>query len=152
MRWSAATSCRSAPRGSATVRQAAIWRSNCMRTIELPSRDLPMQDSALVRKLGVVADLDADDRSRLNELCNDVRQIPRRSDITSEGDRPEHIHLIIKGWAARYKTLPDGSRQIMDFVIPGDFCDLHATVVGHMDHGIVALTPCRVAFINPAAM
>jgi CRP-like cAMP-binding protein len=111
-----------------------------------------MQESALVRKLGIIADLDADDRSRLNALCNDVRPIERRCDITSEGDRPEHIHLMIKGWAARYEMLPDGSRQIMDFLIPGDFCDLHATVLGHMDHGIVALTPCRVAHINPAAM
>jgi CRP-like cAMP-binding protein len=55
---------------------------------------------------------------------------------------------MLKGWAARYKTLRDGSRQIVDFVLPGDFCDLHVTLLEAMDHGIVALTPCKVARIS----
>ena len=38
----------------------------------------------------------------------------------------------------------------MDFVIPGDFCDLHVTLLREMDHGIVALTPCSVARIDQA--
>lgn len=107
-----------------------------------------MGDSALVRKLSTVADLNAEERSCLNDLCKDVRRIPRRADITSEGDRPEHVHLMITGWAARYKLLPDGSRQIVDFLIPGDFCDVQVTLLEQMDHGIVALTPCRVAHIT----
>lgn len=109
-----------------------------------------MNESPLIRKLSAVADLDATDLERLGQLCTDVRQIRRRTDITSEGDRPEHVHLMVSGWAARYKILPDGSRQIMDFLIPGDFCDIHVTVLGEMDHGIVALTPCKVAYIQGA--
>jgi CRP-like cAMP-binding protein len=57
---------------------------------------------------------------------------------------------MLKGWAARFKTLQDGSRQIVDFVIPGDFCDLHVALLSEMDHGIVALTPCSVARIDEA--
>lgn len=56
---------------------------------------------------------------------------------------------MIEGWAARYKILPDGSRQIMAILIPGDFCDLHVTILGEMDHGIVALSPCKVAYVVP---
>ena len=111
-----------------------------------------MADSALVRKLSTVADLSAHERTLLNDLCKDVRRIPRRTDIAAEGDRPEHVHLIISGWAARYKILPDGTRQIMDFLIPGDFCDLHVTLLEQMDHGIAALTTCRVAHIPGEAI
>ena len=107
-----------------------------------------MADSALVRRLNTLADLDAEDRSRIADLCKDIWQIPRRSHVAKEGDRPEYVHVMLSGWGARYKTLRDGSRQIVDFLIPGDFCDLHVTLVRAMDHGIVALTPCKVARIH----
>ena len=107
-----------------------------------------MSESPLFQRLSTLADLDAEDRSRIAELCKDTRQIPRKCHIAEEGDRPEYVHVMISGWGARYKTLSDGSRQIVDFVIPGDFCDLHVALLREMDHGIVALTPCRVARIN----
>jgi CRP-like cAMP-binding protein len=56
----------------------------------------------------------------------------------------------VEGWAARYKLLPDGARQITAFLIPGDFCDLHVTILGEMDHGITTLTRSRVAFVPRA--
>lgn len=107
-----------------------------------------MMESPLVRRLSTLADLDAEDRSRLTSLCGDVLQVARRNDITKEGDRPDYVHVMLQGWGARYKTLRDGSRQIVDFVIPGDFCDLHVALLREMDHGIVALTPCSVARID----
>jgi CRP-like cAMP-binding protein len=55
---------------------------------------------------------------------------------------------MLRGWAARYKTLRDGSRQIVDFVIPGDFCDLHVALLSEIDHGMVALTDCDLARID----
>lgn len=98
-------------------------------------------------KLATVADLGDSDVQKLVALCEDVRVVPSKHDILSEGERPDHVHVIIEGWAARYKTLANGSRQIVAFLIPGDFCDLHVAVLGRMDHGIVALTRCRVAYI-----
>ena len=111
-----------------------------------------MAECALIQRLSVVADLSADDQSRVRDLCRDVRKVARRRDIVSEGRRPEHVHLIVDGWAAGYKVLADGSRQIIAFLIPGDFCDLHITVIDEMDHGIIALSPCEVAYIEPDAI
>ena len=111
-----------------------------------------MPHSALIAKLATVADLDAGDIEKLVALCDDERVVPARRDILSEGERPDHVHVILEGWAARYKTLRDGSRQIVAFLIPGDFCDLHVAILGHMDHGIVALTRCRVAYIQSAQL
>lgn len=106
----------------------------------------------LVAKLQTVADLRDGDMKDLLALCEDVRIVPARRDIIAEGDRPEEVHVMIEGWAARYRMLPNGSRQIVAFVIPGDFCDVHVTVLGHMDHGIVALTRCKVAYIPGAEL
>lgn len=109
-----------------------------------------MAYNAMIAKLGTVADLQESDIEKLIALCNDVRTVPPKQDILSEGERPDHVHVILEGWAARYKTLPDGARQIVACLIPGDFCDLHVAVLGQMDHGIVALSRCRVAYIPSA--
>jgi CRP-like cAMP-binding protein len=111
-----------------------------------------MPHNALLKRLNAFTDLDDEDRTKLVALCRDVRTIAAKRDITSEGDRPERVHLVIDGWAARYKMINGGSRQITAFLIPGDFCDLHVAVLGRMDHSIVALTRCKVAFIESSEM
>ena len=66
-------------------------------------------------------------------------------DLVTEGSRPDYSTLMLEGFAARYKLMPDGSRQITAIHVAGDFVDLHAFLLKKMDHGIVALTPCRTA-------
>lgn len=104
--------------------------------------------SALLRKLGIFADLTGAEIALLDELTTDVRTTSAKRTIIAEGQRPESLHLIVHGWAARSKVLPSGARQITAFLIPGDFCDLHAKILGQMDHSIVALTNCKVAWIQ----
>jgi CRP-like cAMP-binding protein len=109
-------------------------------------------ENPLIAKLEVIASLSEEDRHVLWDLCRDVREVRARHDILSDGERPDHVHIILSGWAARYKMLPDGSRQITAFLIPGDFCDLHVTILREMDHAIFALTPATVASIPHQAM
>lgn len=111
-----------------------------------------LRHASLIAKLATVADLREAEVEQLIALCDDERIVPAKRDILSVGVRPDHVHVIVDGWAARYKTLTDGSRQIVALLIPGDFCDLHVAILGHMDHGIVALTRCRVAYIPSHAL
>jgi CRP-like cAMP-binding protein len=106
-----------------------------------------MTVSAIIRKLSVFAELNDAEVALLNDLTSDVRMAGAKRDIVREGNRPEELHLIVSGWAARYKTLPGGARQITAFLLPGDLCDLHGKVFGRMDHSIGTLTPCKVAWI-----
>ncbi len=106
-----------------------------------------MRHLSLWRKLNATSHLSDEDSDCLAGLCVDVTSTRRHADIIAQGDRPHAIHLLLGGWAARYRLLPDGSRQITAFLIPGDFCDLHVTVLDRMDHGIVALTDCDYACI-----
>ena len=92
------------------------------------------------------------DRELLMSLCDDVRAFPPRRDVIREGERPEHVHLMIEGWSCRYKMLADGSRQITAFLVPGDFCDSHITLFDRMDHSIGAIDASKVAFIPRAKM
>ncbi|MEP9402721.1 Crp/Fnr family transcriptional regulator [Sphingomonas sp. VNH70] len=111
-----------------------------------------MRHLSLWRKLNATSHLAEEDAACLAGLCADITSTRRHADIIAQGDRPQAIHLLIHGWAARYRLLPDGSRQITAFLIPGDFCDLHVTVLDRMDHGIVALTDCDYACIPSDAL
>jgi CRP-like cAMP-binding protein len=112
----------------------------------------PGATTPLVAKLETVARLSAEDREALGALSVNVRELDARRTIIREGERADHVHLILEGWAARYKLLANGSRQITAFLIPGDFCDLHVTILGEMDHSIATLTRARVAYVPRARM
>ena len=99
----------------------------------------------LIQKLARVIKLTDEDEQILTRLCGTVRQLPAKRDLIREGDRPDHVRLMLDGWAARYKVLPDGARQFTAMLIPGDFCDLHVTILSRMDHSIAALSPVTVA-------
>jgi CRP-like cAMP-binding protein len=84
-----------------------------------------------------------------------LRSIPVRErsynadeDLVSENSRPPFSTLLLEGFAARYKLTPDGTRQITALHVAGDFVDLHAFLLKTMDHGIIALSPCRVGHVD----
>jgi CRP-like cAMP-binding protein len=87
------------------------------------------------------------DREALTRASAKVRQVPAHVDLISEGDVPDDVHLIQKGFACRYKIVPDGGRSIMAYMVPGDICDLHVAILGEMDHSIATLSPCEVVAI-----
>jgi CRP-like cAMP-binding protein len=74
-----------------------------------------------------------------------VRNFGSRIDIMREGDKPKDVHLILSGWACRYKQLEDGRRQVVSFFLPGDICDLNAFILKEMDHSIGTITPVAIA-------
>ena len=100
-----------------------------------------------VLKLACGADLSPADCRALQAASARRRRVAARTHIISQGDRPSDVHLIVDGFACRSKVLPDGARQIMALLLPGDFCDLHVAILGAMDHDIVTLTPCSVVDI-----
>lgn len=113
-------------------------------------RILAPGSDALIAKLELAGRLGEEDRASLRAVCSRVKRIEAGRDIISEGARPEHVHIVLSGWAARYKLVGDGSRQITAFLVPGDFCDAHVAILRHMDHSILALTDAQVAHIPHA--
>ena len=105
--------------------------------------------SSLIRKLEHFVRLSQTDRAILDRAASErVRKFGPRVDITREGDRPKDVHLILSGWACRYKQLEDGRRQVVSFFLPGDLCDLNMFILREMDHLIGTITPVSIADLS----
>lgn len=102
----------------------------------------------LYLNLGQHDALSATERALLSEIITKKAHFSAREDIVSVGSRPNRSCLLLDGFAARYKMLADGGRQITALHVAGDFVDLHAFLLKSMDHGILALSPCQVAYAS----
>lgn len=117
------------------------------------SRAIPLwSGSAAASKLEAFTRLSIEDRAALREVSSNFRFVDARRDVVAEGDKPRFVHLVLDGWACRYKQLPDGKRQIVALFVPGDFCDVNVYILRHMDHSIGAITRLKVAMISPEDM
>ena len=101
-------------------------------------------------KLSLFIDLEANDAAALDSLVDGPHQrISRGTDVVSEGEPHVRGHVILEGWAASYKTLPDGRRQILSFLMPGDIVGMFAPVAAICTQGVVALNDLEVATFEP---
>ncbi|WP_170144277.1 Crp/Fnr family transcriptional regulator [Dichotomicrobium thermohalophilum] len=77
-----------------------------------------------------------------------LRFVPRRvmagSDIVSEGGDSPACLVIKQGWAAPYKLLRDGRRQLLDLLMEQDGIRVCRDDQGRAFHSIVALTDSYV--------
>ncbi len=115
------------------------------RNLDRHAADVPPGNNPLTRKLSHFAPLSPSDRRLLNDLASPEERFPADVDIVTEGMVPRSVFLLKEGMAMRYRNLPDGGRQIMTFLIPGDLCDMHVFLLKEMDHSIGTITPVRVA-------
>ena len=70
------------------------------------------------------------------------------ANIVIEGETPHAAFVVTRGIVHRYRLMPDGRRQILTILIPGDVFDLHGFLLKAMDHSIAALGPARIAVIT----
>lgn len=99
-------------------------------------------------KLGKLAPLNKAAAAALNNVTSSAQMYSARHDLIREGDKPGPLLVVLEGWACRYKILPNGTRQMLAFLMPGDCCDLHIDLLAEMDHGIQTITPCLVAKVD----
>jgi len=99
-----------------------------------------LQSQMLLRKLRQVMVLTDTERQAIADLPGRVVRFAAREDIVSEGGEPTDVHLIHSGIGCRFTLLQDGPRQITSFLVPGDFCDLRALLMGPMDHTVSTLS------------
>ena len=52
-------------------------------------------------------------------------------------------YILADGWVCSYKVLPRGTRQIVDFQVPGDFLGLRSVLFRTSDHNAEAMTRSR---------
>lgn len=105
---------------------------------------------ALLRGLSAFAALSQEEVRAVQDLSRGtIRTFGPRRDIVREGDRPRSAFLIQSGWACRYKALPDGRRQIIAILLPGDICDLNLDLIEAMDHSVAAMSHLQLTELMP---
>ena len=100
----------------------------------------------LIRKLENFVRLSAEEKASLERLAGrDARTYAEGEDIMVEGEAADRVNLVLSGFVSRHRLLPDGRRQIVGLLVPGDLCDARVFVLKQMDHTISAITSARVA-------
>ena len=60
--------------------------------------------------------------------------------LIHEGQADAPLFTLLRGWAFRFKTLSDGRRQILNFLLAGDFIGVQQKMGDGAAHGVVTLT------------
>lgn len=66
------------------------------------------------------------------------RRVAAGATIIDEHRPSAELFTLYAGWAFRYKTLSDGRRQILSFLLPGDFIGLQDEFADGHTHGVEA--------------
>ncbi|HEV7369192.1 Crp/Fnr family transcriptional regulator [Arenibaculum sp.] len=69
------------------------------------------------------------------------------ADILVPGEA-KGLFTLFAGWAYRYREFPDGNRQILDFLLPGDLIGLQATLLDQTQYGVKTLTAATVCVLD----
>lgn len=109
-------------------------------------------DNPFVMKLSGLAKLSAEDISAIETITRRSKPYDPQQDLICEGDQTGPMFVVLDGWVCRYKILPNGSRQIIAFLMPGDACDLNIKLLAQMDHSIQTITCATVATVHKSDM
>ena len=102
---------------------------------------------AHLMKLRARDEIGAEEEEAIRGSISDVKEV-RADTIVVRAHQPvDTCNILISGIACRYKDLRDGSRQITELHVSGDYTDLHSFTLKYLDHDIGALTDCRFAIV-----
>jgi CRP-like cAMP-binding protein len=74
-------------------------------------------------------------------------KFPKARDVLVNGGHSDYIYFNHDGWLARYKILHKGSRQIIDFIFPGQIFGVPACLFEHAPYSVLTITDATVSVI-----
>ncbi len=66
----------------------------------------------------------------MQEFRDAQYQLPAREILFQEGDTAHSLYTLFDGWMILFKTLDNGKRQILRFLLPGDFFGFQVNAIG----------------------
>jgi len=69
-----------------------------------------------------------------------LRRVRARSYLAYAGEEQHQLYYIQEGWAARFRLLTDGRRQITALFLPGEYCEPLWLLGERPEQSIIALT------------
>ncbi len=107
--------------------------------------DLESQGELLTRRLERFARLAPEELAMLESVTEKTEEFLSGTELVAEGQSLDAPHLLLSGWACRFRMLPDGRRQIFEFILPGDIYGLCLRPQAIALTTAVALTPVVIA-------
>jgi CRP/FNR family transcriptional regulator, anaerobic regulatory protein len=105
----------------------------------VPRRTVPCERCPL-RKMPCFRDFTPEQLEFVSSFKSGELKAESGTTLFLESTNSAHLYTILAGWAFRHKTLPDGRRQILNFVLPGDLIGLQSAVLTEMQHSVESLT------------
>lgn len=96
--------------------------------------------SCPLQKHSFFQDMTQDEMDKTQRFKSGELSVDPGTAILMEGSNAPQLYTALRGMGLRYKTLPDGSRQVINLIFPGDFIGLQAGILGEMGHSVEATT------------
>ena len=105
-------------------------------------------DSPFARKLKAFVALGEGDLTVLSDLYRRRRRFIPGRDLIHQGQGDQTAFILAEGWVCSYILLPNGSRQIVNFQVPGDFLGLRSILFRTSDHNVEPITPVEASEVH----
>lgn len=106
------------------------------------------QDNPLVRKLSAFVRLSPNDVEVVAGMFRRRRNFAMGVELIHQGQAGQSAFVLASGWACSYKLLSGGTRQIVDFQVPGDFLGLRSVLFRTSDHNVEAVTTIQASEVT----
>jgi CRP-like cAMP-binding protein len=80
----------------------------------------------------------------LGRIATETRGHQAGTIIQREEEQIHHSQIIASGWAARVRAAPDGTRQIINFLLPGESFGFYGALKRTSDSSVEMITAGRV--------
>jgi CRP-like cAMP-binding protein len=100
-----------------------------------------------LRACGLFKPITPNELGAINDIKRDHVALKAGAEIVRAGDESPEIYTLYSGWAFRFKTLPDGRRQILNFLLPGDLVGLQAAMFAAAQYGVEALSNVELCLL-----
>ncbi|QDL93258.1 Crp/Fnr family transcriptional regulator [Paroceanicella profunda] len=104
-----------------------------------------IETSPLTRKLRAFVAFSGPELAVLDRLHRRKRAFVPGRDLVQQGQSEQAAYILAEGWVCSYKVQPDGTRQIVDFQIPGDFLGLRSILLHTSDHSVEPIVSIQAA-------
>ncbi|RKF14901.1 Crp/Fnr family transcriptional regulator [Roseovarius spongiae] len=93
-----------------------------------------------LRKRDVFVEMSECELAFMQEFKAGELKVEPGTTLMLEGSSSPQLYTVLDGMGLRYKMLENGERQVISFVMPGDFIGLQAGVMREMKHSVEAST------------
>ncbi len=107
---------------------------------EIPGKDFP----PLIRRLLFMQSLNVEEIAVLMKMHANAHFIDERTTFLEYGDVQKKTFIVTKGWAYRFNDLSDGSRQIINYYLPGDIIGPFAVIMPKANYSVASITRLEV--------